>query len=317
MIPFKVDDDWNLITRTIVPVTDVVNIIPGNPAGIGDTVQSFFLSPAKPVNRIILGAGPVFLYPTATRDEISANQWGAGPTFVGLTQSTAFTVGILANHIWGIGPPGENGLGGGSILSDDGCTIPVPPGRSPVINATYLNPFASYTFPSQTTLNLSFERPTIGLRRPGPCRSSPASPRFQSRRPANQCRLFGKYYVVRPEGAPALGTSLRAYVSCFRSRRKPAARMASQVGYFAVTSIAGIPLATAVRAVSALLRHPSIAPSTIQPRTDGSGTTGSIPPPFGPIAALPLIKIRRAVEIRFICRISPLFVGGREFRSTL
>jgi hypothetical protein len=73
VIPFKLNDDWNLITRTIVPVTDVVHIIPGNPVGIGDTVQSFFLSPAKPVNGIILGAGPVFLYPTATRDEISAN----------------------------------------------------------------------------------------------------------------------------------------------------------------------------------------------------------------------------------------------------
>ncbi len=157
VIPFKLNDDWNLITRTIVPVTDVVHIIPGNPVGIGDTVQSFFLSPSKPVNGIILGAGPVFLYPTATRDEISANQWGAGPTFVALTQFSGYTFGILANHIWGIGPPGTNGLGGGSILGDDGSTIPVPPGRSPRISATFLNPFASYTFPTQTTLTLTTE----------------------------------------------------------------------------------------------------------------------------------------------------------------
>jgi hypothetical protein len=80
VIPFKLNNDWNLITRTIVPLTDVVHIVPGNPVGIGDTVQSFFLSPAKPINGIILGAGPVFLWPTATRDEISANQFGAGPT---------------------------------------------------------------------------------------------------------------------------------------------------------------------------------------------------------------------------------------------
>ena len=76
---------------------------------------------------IILGAGPVFLYPTATRDEISANQWGAGPTVVALTQFSGYTFGVLANHIWGIGPPGTNGLGGGSILGDDGSTIPVLP----------------------------------------------------------------------------------------------------------------------------------------------------------------------------------------------
>ena len=206
VIPFKLNDDWNLITRTIVPVTDVVHIIPGNPVGIGDTVQSFFLSPAKPVNGIILGAGPVFLYPTATRDEISANQWGAGPTFVALTQFSGYTFGILANHLWGIGPPGTNGLGGGSILADDGSTIPVPPGRSPVINATYLQPFAAYTFPTQTTLNLSSEStynwtagkwtvPIIGgvsqILKVG---GQPIS-----------VAVFGKGYVVRPDGAPAWG----------------------------------------------------------------------------------------------------------------
>jgi hypothetical protein len=206
VIPFKLNNDWNLITRTIVPLTDVVNIIPGNPVGIGDTVQSFFLSPAQPINGLILGAGPVFLWPTATRDEISANQFGAGPTFVALTQSHGLTVGILANHIWGIGPPGENGLGGGSILGDDGSTIPVPPGRSPTLSATFLNPFVSYTFPSLTTLNFASETtynwtaktwtvPLIAgvsqILKVGPQPISVA--------------LLGKYYAGRPEGAPAWG----------------------------------------------------------------------------------------------------------------
>jgi hypothetical protein len=206
VIPFKLNNDWNLITRTIVPLTDVVHIVPGNPVGIGDTVQSFFLSPAKPINGIILGAGPVFLWPTATRDEISANQFGAGPTFVALTQSHGLTVGMLANHIWGIGPPGANGLGGGSILGDDGSTIPVAPGRSPTLSATFLNPFVSYTFPSNTTLNLQTEStynwtaktwtvPIIGgvsqILKVG---SQPFS-----------VAVLGKYYAVRPEGAPGWG----------------------------------------------------------------------------------------------------------------
>ena len=91
VIPIKLTDDWNHITRTIVPLTDVVHIVPGNPVGMGDIPQSFFFSPAKPVNGIILGAGPVFLYPTATRDEISANQFAAGPTFVALMQSRGYT----------------------------------------------------------------------------------------------------------------------------------------------------------------------------------------------------------------------------------
>jgi hypothetical protein len=125
---------------------------------------------------------------------------------VALTQFSGYTFGILANHLWGIGPPGTNGLGGGSILGDDGSTIPVPPGRSPVINATYLQPFASYTFPTQTTLNLSSEStynwtagkwtvPIIGgvsqILKVG---GQPIS-----------VAVFGKYYVVRPSGAPAWG----------------------------------------------------------------------------------------------------------------
>jgi len=209
VIPFKLTDDWNLITRTIIPFTDVVNIVPGNPVGVGDIVQSFFLSPSQPINGIILGAGPVFLYPSATRDEISANQFGMGPTIVALTQSKGYTVGILANHIWGIGPPGSNGLGGGSILADDGSTIPVPPGRSPVVNATFLNPFASYTFPTQTTVNLSSEStynwtaktwtlPIVGgvsqLLKVG---DQPIS-----------LGASAKYYVILPTGAPAWGARL-------------------------------------------------------------------------------------------------------------
>jgi hypothetical protein len=87
VIPIKLTNDWNLITRTIVPLTDVVHIVPGtNPIGVGDITQSFFFSPVQPVNGVVVGAGPAFLYPTATRDEISANQFAAGPTLVALKQ---------------------------------------------------------------------------------------------------------------------------------------------------------------------------------------------------------------------------------------
>lgn len=209
VIPFKLNDDWNLITRTILPFTDVVHIMPDNPVGLGDTVQSFFLSPARPVNGIIMGAGPVFLYPTATRDNLSANQFGAGPTFVALTQSNGYTVGILANHIWGIGAPGTNGLGGQSILADDGSSIPAPPGRSRKINATFMQPFASYTFPTQTTLSVNTETTydwqgktwnvpiTAGVSQILKVGGQPIS-----------LGVTGKYYAVRPDGGPVWGARL-------------------------------------------------------------------------------------------------------------
>jgi hypothetical protein len=207
VIPIKLTNDWNLITRTIVPLTDVVHIVPGtNPVGMGDILQSFFFSPAQPINGIVVGAGPVFLYPTATRDEISANQFAAGPTLVALKQQNGFTIGILANHLWGVGNPGRNGLGGGSILGDDGSTIVLPPGQSARVNASYLQPFFSYTTPSQTTFTLQTESTynwtahqwTVpvegGVSQVLKIESQPIS-----------IAAMGKYWAVRPDGAPSWG----------------------------------------------------------------------------------------------------------------
>jgi hypothetical protein len=207
VIPIKLTNDWNLITRTIVPLTDVVHIVPGETLfGMGDILQSFFLSPAQPVNGIVVGAGPVFLYPTATRDEISANQFAAGPTLVALKQQNGFTIGILANHLWGVGNPGRNGLGGGSILDDDGSTILLPPGQSPRVNASYLQPFFSYTTPSQTTFTLQTESTynwtahqwTVpvegGISQVLKIGSQPIS-----------LAAMAKYWAVRPDGALAWG----------------------------------------------------------------------------------------------------------------
>lgn len=71
VIPISLNENWNLISRTILPVTwqDDIAGTSGSQFGLGDVVQSLFLSPAKPTESdIIWGAGPVFLIPTATDD---------------------------------------------------------------------------------------------------------------------------------------------------------------------------------------------------------------------------------------------------------
>lgn len=48
VIPIGIDDDWNVISRTILPVIDQEGIALGgtnDASGLGDTVQSFFFSP--------------------------------------------------------------------------------------------------------------------------------------------------------------------------------------------------------------------------------------------------------------------------------
>jgi hypothetical protein len=102
VIPLSLTKDWNVIIRTIVPIIDQSDVIAPNTSqgGLSDTTQSFFFSPKKPVAGMIIGAGPVFLYPSATDDLLGSEKWGAGPTIVLLKQEGPWTVGLLFNHIW-------------------------------------------------------------------------------------------------------------------------------------------------------------------------------------------------------------------------
>src|SRR5881397_643503 len=65
VIPLSLTKNWNVIIRTIVPIIDQSDVTAPNTSqgGLSDTTQSFFLSPKKPVAGMIIGAGPVFLYP--------------------------------------------------------------------------------------------------------------------------------------------------------------------------------------------------------------------------------------------------------------
>lgn len=141
VLPFTLNDEWNLISRTILPVIDQHGLAPGGVAdksGVGDVTQSFFFSPKNPTESgWILGAGPVLLIPTGSNELLSSEQWGAGPTAVALKQSNGWTRGILANHIWGM----------------DGS----PPDDKDKVNQTYLQPFFSYTTSTYTTYGINTE----------------------------------------------------------------------------------------------------------------------------------------------------------------
>src|SRR5271170_3143112 len=70
VIPISISKDWNIISRTIVPVIYAGSPASGVPSewGLGDTTASLFLSPKQPTYGWIWGVGPVFLLPTATND---------------------------------------------------------------------------------------------------------------------------------------------------------------------------------------------------------------------------------------------------------
>jgi hypothetical protein len=137
VIPFSISPNWNVISRTILPVVWQDDVIPGegSQAGFGDSLQSFFLSPKAPgPGGVIWGVGPVIQIPTAT-DGIGKNQWGLGPTAVALTQRGPFTAGLLANHVWSL-----------TDNADDGET-----------SNTFLQPFLVYTTPKATSFAINTE----------------------------------------------------------------------------------------------------------------------------------------------------------------
>jgi len=138
VVPIELNKDWNVISRTIAPIVSQEDVFPGTgrQSGLGDVVQSFFLSPKAPTaGGWIWGVGPVLLLPTGTDDLLSAKKWGAGPTAVMLKQHDGWTVGALANHIWS--------FAGDSQRAD--------------VNATFLQPFLSYTTPTAWTFALNTE----------------------------------------------------------------------------------------------------------------------------------------------------------------
>ncbi len=97
VVPFHISEDWNLITRTIVPIINTP--VPDWETGLGDTQLSLFASPAKS-GRFIWGVGPIFQLPTATDDALGQGQWCTGPSFVGLMMDGPWVIGGLINQLW-------------------------------------------------------------------------------------------------------------------------------------------------------------------------------------------------------------------------
>lgn len=125
VIPFTLNDDWNLITRTIVPLVRMPSntLGPDSRWNLSDTVMSLMFSPSA-ASRVIWGAGPVLLLPTASEKRIGTEKWGLGPTGVVLVQDGRWTYGGLANLIWSVA---------GSSSRQD-------------VSSSYVNPFATYAF---------------------------------------------------------------------------------------------------------------------------------------------------------------------------
>ena len=105
VVPISVSDDWNIITRTIIPVISNPAFTPPSDRinGVGDIQFNAFLSPAKP-GEWIWGAGVITQLPTNSDSELGNKNWGLGPTFVllHLDKGDPWVYGVLANNLWSL-----------------------------------------------------------------------------------------------------------------------------------------------------------------------------------------------------------------------
>ncbi len=229
VIPFELNEEWNLITRTIIPYVHQEDVFKGRAPtfeqlldrvpvkvtgaqkrdlrraydkatagapghvqdGLSDIVQSFFFAPRKPLpGGWIAGVGPVFLYPSATNDLLGTEKWGAGPTAVMLRQSGHWTYGALANHIWS--------YAGNDSRAD--------------VSATFFNPFVSYRPGKGKSIGLQSEMTYDWVANQW---SVPLSVSFSKvAKFGSQAVSFGlgaKYVVTGPGGGPEWG--LRAGIT--------------------------------------------------------------------------------------------------------
>lgn len=106
VVPFELDSNWSVVTRTIVPLVHEPRLGPeqGPIDGVGNVEPQFYLTPSHP-GKLIWGAGGQLWLPTASHSELGYNHWGGGPAVVGLTIAGPWVAGALLNNVWaGSGP---------------------------------------------------------------------------------------------------------------------------------------------------------------------------------------------------------------------
>ena len=139
VVPFSVNNNWNLISRTIVPVQiRAESPVAGGSTqtGSGDITLSLWFSPKAPTaGGWIWGVGPVLSLPAASNDRLGSEKWGAGPTAIVLKQEGAWTYGGLFNHVW-------------SVAGTDSRAD---------ISTTFIQPFLAYSTPKATTYSVNAE----------------------------------------------------------------------------------------------------------------------------------------------------------------
>lgn len=132
VVPFRLGDTANLITRTIILYVWQEDIVPGTSQdGLGDVLFSAWVSPAT-AQELVWGVGPALRLPSFS--DVSTETWAAGITGIALRQTGPWTYGALANHLWDVETDPK-------VLT----------------SATFVQPFIAYSTENASTYSLQSE----------------------------------------------------------------------------------------------------------------------------------------------------------------
>ena len=127
VVPFTLNEDWALFTRTKLPAEALPPKKLGDhwAFGLSNGYTTFFLSPEHGEG-FYWGVGPVLYYPSATNSALGVNKWGSGPSAAFVKEDESpWVLGAVVNNIWSFGGP---------------------PHGTDRTNQLLLNPFVSYHF---------------------------------------------------------------------------------------------------------------------------------------------------------------------------
>lgn len=135
VIPFSINDDWNFIARSVIPL---LTQPPFNNAqkrnfGLGNIQFQGFLSPKEGVGGWLVGFGPILEFPTNSGPDgrFGSDNFSAGPAFVALKMKGPWVYGGLITHLWSYA------------------------GSDPEVNTTVFQPFVNYNLKNGWYLGLS------------------------------------------------------------------------------------------------------------------------------------------------------------------
>ncbi len=103
IIPIRINKEWNLITRTVIPLVSASPKSVGKRvSGVGDSTVSLYLSPRES-GATFWGIGPIVQLPTSNNPLYGTKTFGVGPTAAVIKMEKRWVYGGLVSYLGSTG----------------------------------------------------------------------------------------------------------------------------------------------------------------------------------------------------------------------